>query len=273
MADKTILVVDDDPVFRDSLTEILNRAGYQTYGAGDGGSAISIAETLGTEIDLIVLEMALPDMSGVALIEAVAVRQKKGIKVIASSSMFSQQHLDAQTSFHAHAAIRKEAAGRPAIAAKWLLTARSLLGEPAEPAKIPVHHLILVADDDASVRHFVKAILNREGYQVLEAADGDDALALARKVAGAVDLVVTDIEMPRMGGRALGKAIRETYPTVPVIYISGFTQVPEFKSLDDPEQGFAFIQKPFAPKVLLQTVARMLHPAKRSRKGEAGGIS
>ena len=258
MAVKTILVVDDDPVFRVSLTDILNRAGYRAHGASDGGSAISIAETLGTEIDLIVLEMALPDMSGVRLIEAVAVRQEKNIKVIASSSMFSQEHLDTQTSFQAHAAIRKEAAGRPAIAANWLLTARSLLGELAEPAEVPLHHLILVADDESSVRHFVKTILNREGYQVLEAVDGDDALALARKVAGAVDLVVTDIEMARMGGRALGKAIRETYPTVPVIYISGFTQDPDLTGLHDPEQGFAFVGKPFQPSVLLETVSRML---------------
>ena len=67
-----------------------------------------------------------------------------------------------------------------------------------------------------------------------------------------------------MDGPALAKAFRKAYYTVPVIYISGFTQDPDLTGLHDPEQGFAFIQKPFAPKVLLETVVRMLHQAKRS---------
>lgn len=159
MASKTILIVDDDSVFQTSLTEILNRAGYDAHGAADGRHAISLAETLGKEIDLIVLEMTLPDMSGVSVIEAIALRQKKIVKVITSSSVFSQEHLNTQTSFHAHAGIRKEVTGTPATAAKWLLTTRSLLGELA-----------------------------------------------ARKLAGAFDLVVTDIEMPRMGRTCLGQS-------------------------------------------------------------------
>jgi CheY-like chemotaxis protein len=260
MASKTILVVDDDLVFRTSLVDILNKVGYNAHGASDGGSAISIAEALGTQIDLIVLEMALPDMSGVALIEAFAVLETRAIiKVIASSSVFSQEDLETQTSFPAQAGIRKAPTGTPAIAAKWLLAVRGLLGEHADPVQEPLHHVILLVDDDSAVRTFVKMILNLEGYQVLEASDGESALALARKIGGNVDLLITDIEMPGMDGADLGKAIREAYPTIPLIYISGFTEDHQVRHLDDPEQGFTFVGKPFQPKILLETVARMLN--------------
>jgi CheY-like chemotaxis protein len=261
MASRTILVVDHDRVFRTSLTDILNRAGYSAHGAPDGRSAISIAEALGSELDLIVLEMTLPDMSGVALVEAIAVQQKTIIKVIASSSVFSPHEMDTQTSLQSDAGMTKEPFGVPAVAAKWLLTVRGLLGELADAAPVPLQSVILLADDDASVRHFVKSLLNGEGYQVLEAAEGTSALALARKIGGNVDLLVTDVEMPGMDGRALGKAIREAYPTVPVIYISGFTEDPRVQDLHDPEQRFAFVGKPFRPKVLLETVSRMLNRA------------
>ncbi len=262
-ADKTILVVDYDSVFRSSLIDILNRAGYKAYGASDGQSAISTAESLGTdEIDLMVLEMTLPDMTGAALIEAIAVHQKTIIKVVASSSLFPQAVMDTQTSFHSDAGIKKE--GTTAIASKWLLIVGSLLGELIESAPVLLSNVILLVDDDASVRHFIKVILSREGYQVLEAADGGKALALVRKLAGSVDLVVTDVEMPGMDGRALGKAIREEYGNVPVIYISGFVEDPEVMDLNEPDKGSAFIGKPFQPKALLEVISLMLKQAKRT---------
>jgi CheY-like chemotaxis protein len=254
MAGQTILIVDDDPTFRTSLADILNRAGYSAHGAADGRSAISLAGNIRRDVDLLVVEMALPDMSGVTLIEAIAEKQKTNIKVIASSSIFSQADLETQTAFHSDAGIRKDPSGTPAIAARWLSKVRSLLGELAEATPAPRHEVVLLFDDNNDIRHFVKTILN-EGYQVLEAANGNSALALAQKLGGAVDILITDIEMPGMDGCALGKAIREEYSAVPIIYISGFT---EKEHLHDPAHGFAFIGKPFQPKVLLEGVSRML---------------
>ncbi len=256
---KTILVVDTDPVFRTSLTDILNRAGYNAHAAADNRSAISVAKSLGTEIDLLVVNMALPDVKGDVLIKTIAINQKKIIKVIASSSVFSEFDLASRDTFEHDAGITKESGdAAPANAAKWLLTVRGLLGEQAGSASEPSLCIILLVDDNHAVRRLTKDILHRVGYQVLEADDADSALALARKIGGNVDLLVTDVEMPRMDGRALGKAIREAYSTVPVIYISGFTDGGNVKDLNDPEQGFAFVGKPFQPGVLLETVSRML---------------
>ena len=109
----------------------------------------------------------------------------------------------------------------------------------------------------------MKVILNREGYQVLEVGDGESALALARKMAGAFDLVVTDIQMPGMDGRALGKAIRQQATNIPVIYLSG--QV-DNADLNKPEEGFAFIAKPFLPNTLLKVVSLMLDQADQARR-------
>jgi len=246
MAAKTILVVDYDPVFRSSLVDILNDAGCKAYGAPDGSHATTIAGSLGTsEVDLLVLEMAQLDMTGVELIHAIGCQQKTVIKVVASSSLFSQADMNTQSSFRANAGIRKEATGMPAIASKWLLTTRSLLGELADPTLTPSSSVILVADDDPTVRHLLKVILNREGYQVLEAASGESALVLARKMAGAFDLLVTDIQMPGMDRRALGKAIRQENANIPVIYISGQG---DDADLDKPEEGFTFITKPLLPE-------------------------
>jgi CheY-like chemotaxis protein len=98
----------------------------------------------------------------------------------------------------------------------------------------------------------------------LPGAQWESALALARKMTGAVDLVVTDIEMPGMDGRALGKAIRQEQANVPVIYMSGFVEDPDVKHLNKLEKGIAFIAKPFLPNALLEAVSLMLNQAKRT---------
>jgi CheY-like chemotaxis protein len=126
--------------------------------------------------------------------------------------------------------------------------------------------VILLADDDPNVRHLLKVLLIRAGYKVMEACDGDSALALAQQAAWAFDLLLTDIRMPGMDGYALGKAVRQELADVPVIYVSGFTEKPDVHVLNDPAQKIAFIPKPFLPKALLDTVSSMLSTAKTTRQ-------
>ena len=256
MASKTIVIVDGDTVFRTSLTSILNGAGYEAHGASDNRSAIRLARSLGYAVDLMVVNMAPSDISGAAPIDSIGAGQETTIKVIGSSSVFLQS-VAAQVTFQSHAKITKKAFGEPAIA-KWLLTVRGLRGELADAAPVPLPSVILLADDDAFVRQYLKTLLNREGYQVLEASDGHSALTLARKVGRNIDLLVTDVEMPGMNGFTLCKAIREAHSHVPVIYISGFTEDPRLHDLHNHEHNFAFLRKPFHPNVFLKTVIEML---------------
>ena len=80
---------------------------------------------------------------------------------------------------------------------------------------------VLLVDDEASVRAYVKTVLQGQGLNVLEAADGVDALGVLRCFGRAVDLLITDVQMPRMMGTDLVQAVRSDYPNIPVVYISG----------------------------------------------------
>lgn len=118
-------------------------------------------------------------------------------------------------------------------------------------------HRIVLADDDQQIRSFLKAILKAQGFDVHEAVDGEEAADVLKELGGLVDLLITDIKMPRMDGVALAKAVAEMYPTLPVLFISGWT----FDLLDAPEwrrPGYAFLRKPFLPKALIASIEELL---------------
>ena len=118
---------------------------------------------------------------------------------------------------------------------------------------------VLIVDDEASVRAYLKTVLQREGIQVLEAGDGLDALTLLRRRGGVVDVLVTDIKMPRMTGTELVKAIKAEFPDIPVVYISG---EPLKQELHDPLRRVVFLEKPFVPITMIETLrGLMLEPA------------
>src|SRR4051812_31056783 len=119
----------------------------------------------------------------------------------------------------------------------------------------PVRLTVLLVDDQEYLRRFVKTVLRREGFQVLEAGDGVDGLALLREIDGAVDILVTDVRMPRMSGIELVKAAKSAFPELPVLYISGEYLKQE---LHDPQHHVAFLQKPFLPQAVLDAVREMI---------------
>ena len=80
---------------------------------------------------------------------------------------------------------------------------------------------VLVVDDESAVRRFAVRVLQREGYEVLEAADGHEALEMIRAGQVTVDLIVSDIVMPRVNGVELMQAVAESHPDVPVVLMSG----------------------------------------------------
>ncbi|MBV9109423.1 MAG: response regulator, partial [Gemmatimonadetes bacterium] len=116
---------------------------------------------------------------------------------------------------------------------------------------------ILLAEDEVTVRRLAIRVLGRAGYTVLEATDGQEALRVSAEHEGAVDLLVTDVVMPRMGGRALASAIRKSHPEVPVLYMSGYNEeAVQRHGVLDPDT--AFLGKPFTAEQLLEAVAKAL---------------
>ncbi|HEX6751481.1 MAG TPA: PAS domain S-box protein [Longimicrobium sp.] len=116
---------------------------------------------------------------------------------------------------------------------------------------------VLLAEDEVTVRRLAVRVLRRGGYTVLAAADGEEAMRLAAGHPGRIDLLVTDVVMPRLGGRGLAQRLREARPGVPVLYISGYNEeAVEHHGVLDP--GTAFLGKPFTAEQLLTAVASAL---------------
>jgi two-component system, cell cycle response regulator CpdR len=84
-----------------------------------------------------------------------------------------------------------------------------------------LYKISLVVDDEPSVRNFIMAVLQSDGFQSIEAENGAQALELLRKPGTDVDLVVTDIKMPLMDGMTLACSVRAEFPAIPIILVSG----------------------------------------------------
>jgi two-component system cell cycle sensor histidine kinase/response regulator CckA len=116
---------------------------------------------------------------------------------------------------------------------------------------------ILLADDEDGVREVASRILTKAGYTVLAAANGQEALQIARTHPGPIDGVLSDVVMPHMNGPELAAALREVRPGTPVLYMSGFAD-PLMTDQGLLESGVTVIGKPFATADLLAAVGETL---------------
>jgi signal transduction histidine kinase/ActR/RegA family two-component response regulator len=128
---------------------------------------------------------------------------------------------------------------------------------PPPPATPPGRATVLLAEDNPMVRNVVARMLREAGYRVLEGTDGENALEVAAGESGAIDLLVTDLAMGRMGGIELAKRLGQLRPAVRVLFISGFSWDSSLPALN-PERGVDFLQKPFTPDALIACTARLL---------------
>lgn len=125
---------------------------------------------------------------------------------------------------------------------------------------------ILVVEDEDVIRAILVRTLEAEGYEVVHAREGKDALDQIERLRGGVDLVISDVVMPVMGGRELGERLAATWPELPVVWMSGYPRDAAFSegvSRDDQP----FLQKPVPGDLLVETVRRVLEPQARARLG------
>jgi CheY-like chemotaxis protein len=117
--------------------------------------------------------------------------------------------------------------------------------------------VVLLSEDDANLRALTRDILQSDGYTILESRDTEDALRIAARPDTTIHLLLTDVVMPHMSGRALADAVKVVRPQVKVLYMSGYTDdtIVHHGVLDP---GTAFLQKPFTPAALARKVRETL---------------
>ena len=113
------------------------------------------------------------------------------------------------------------------------------------------HDLVLIVDDEEEIRAYVKAILVSEGYHVIEARDGFEALRLVQTIGGELSLVITDIKMPQLDGISLAKMVRDVFPGMPVLFMSG--DWPSLPTSDD-----LVLTKPFTVQQIKDAISGLL---------------
>ena len=116
---------------------------------------------------------------------------------------------------------------------------------------------VLLAEDEDAVRRLTRMALQREGYTVLEARHGEEAIQVAEDYEGTIHLLLTDLVMPKLSGRQLAEQLLKERPDIKTLYVSGY--------MDDAiiRHGLlmantAFLQKPFSPDALAQKVREVL---------------
>jgi len=132
------------------------------------------------------------------------------------------------------------------------------IGKKALIEEVPTgNETILVVEDDEEVRKLAVRILEKQGYRVFMAKQGNDALSLCEKHDEPIHLIVTDVVMPGMSGRKLAERLKETHPEMKVLYMSGYTDnaIVHHGVL---EPGIQFLQKPFTVESLSRKVREVL---------------
>ena len=116
---------------------------------------------------------------------------------------------------------------------------------------------LLLVEDETSVRMASSQFLTRSGYSVLEASNGEDALRVSRAHAGQIELMITDVVMPKMGGPMLAEWLADERPNMKVLFVSGYAENTVLRH-GKVDVTTGFLQKPFSGKMLARKVREVL---------------
>jgi CheY-like chemotaxis protein len=240
---ETVLVVEDQVDVRDFTAAALESYGYRVLKAGSANEALGLCERGGDKIDLVLTDVVMPNVSGPELVGRLA-KLRPGMRVLYMSgytdnAILQRGPLDEQAGF-----ITKPF-GPERLAAR----VRAALGKHKPLGRI------LIADDESGVRVFLRAALERSGYEVVEAADGKEALEAARK--GQVDLALLDLVMPKQEGIETITAMRKEMPGLRIVAMSGAYQG-QYLEIARRLGADATLVKPFTAEQAMAKVAQAL---------------
>ncbi len=166
---------------------------------------------------------------------------------------------------------------QPGRGATFTILLPRAAGEAVTPEGVPSEHrpmrgreTVLLVEDEDMIRDLVRHILEAHGYTVIAASRGEEAVELAKRHDGSIDLLVTDVVMPGMSGRELADRLSRSRANLRVLYMSGYTynEIGRHGVLGS---DIAFIQKPFAPDGLMRKVREVLDAPVPREHAAAGG--
>jgi PAS domain S-box-containing protein len=242
---ETVLVVEDQAEVRRYVVAVLQAYGYRVIAAEDAAAALVLSER--ERIHLLLTDVVMPNMSGRELADRLETL-RPAVKVLFMSG-YTGNVVE-------HLGVLQEGAQfiqKPFSPEELAAKVRAVLAPATPPAALTAR--ILVADDEAAVRGFLRNVLQEGGYEVIEAADGKQALQQAR--AGDVDLVITDLIMPEQEGIETIQALRRELPGVGIIAISGAFDSQLLK-MARMLGAAAVLHKPVDAGLLLASVAEVL---------------
>jgi CheY-like chemotaxis protein len=132
------------------------------------------------------------------------------------------------------------------------------MAEPKLYERVPKGETVLVVEDEQALRQVTQRIFARNGYHVITAANGPEALDIAGAHPGEIHLLVTDVVMPQMLGKEVAEKIREIKPGIQVLFMSGYAR-PVLASQGSLEPGVALVEKPFSEAELLSQAGQVLN--------------
>jgi CheY-like chemotaxis protein len=138
--------------------------------------------------------------------------------------------------------------------------------EPAPPPPRPGRETVLLVEDEPGVRALARRALTGFGYRVLEATNGVEALTVARQTSEPIDLLLTDVVMPEMGGRELAQVLKQERPDTRVLFTSGYPDSGGM-ALDVAESGVPYLAKPYTPNELAEKVREVLDAPVKGGEG------
>ena len=240
---ETVLVVEDQAQVRDYTVAVLKEYGYRVIQAENASEALLFCERERERVDLVLTDVVMPNVSGRELANRLE-KLRPGIKVL-----FMSGYTDNAVMHHGVLEKGAEFIQKPFSPEELAGKVRAVLGPPTPFARI------VVADDEAGVRSFLRAVLEQGGYEVVEAVNGKQALeeALARLV----DLVIADLVMPEQEGIETIRALRRDMPGVGIIAISGAFQG-QFLKTAQLLGADAVLNKPVSAGLLLASVDKVL---------------
>ena len=141
----------------------------------------------------------------------------------------------------------------------WLPAVAGIAATATISGEHPMQHgtgTVFLVEDEVAVRHLARRVLVAQGYRVLEASNGEEALQLWKEFGPSVDVVVTDVVMPKMGGQALVEILRSDRPDLAVVFCSGYSDNMLLPMRED-DVHTAFLAKPFTLNALVERVSRL----------------